>query len=143
MRAMSDYPTTSATERSGTPPDHVGVLVASLLLIVAGWGGLYAVVTTQIPRVGPRFVFFVCVFLAVAGTLMPVIRYLNVRFTPASRALPPGGVIVRQSAWAGLYAVTCAWLQIPRALSLPIALFLALAIIIIEVFLRSRELSRS
>jgi hypothetical protein len=37
--------------------------------------------------------------------------------------------------------VTCAWLQIPRVLTLPIAFFLALALIVIEVFLRSREIA--
>jgi hypothetical protein len=50
-------------------------------------------------------------------------------------------VIVRQSVWVGLYAVACAWLQIPRALSLPTALLLALVFVVIEVFLRVRELN--
>lgn len=133
---------TFSQERSSTPPDHIGVIIASIVLIVVGWGGLYYLVNAQIPRVGPRWIFFVLLFLAVAGTVMPVLRYLNVRFTPLDRPLPPGGIIVRQSAWAGLLVVTYAWLQIPRVLTLPIAFFMALAVVVIEVFLRSRELSR-
>lgn len=137
---MTDSTASPAYPSSRTPPDHVGVLVASVLLMIVGWGGLYWVVTTQLPRVGPRWGFFLLLFTAVTGTVMPILRYVNVRLTPATRFLPPGGVIVRQSVWAGLFVVTCAWLQIPRVLSAPIALLLALALVVIEVFLRSREL---
>jgi Flp pilus assembly protein protease CpaA len=42
--------------------------------------------------------------------------------------------------WVGLFAVTCAWLQIPRVLNLPIAFFVGLVFVVIEVFLRSREI---
>jgi hypothetical protein len=84
--------------------------------------------------------FFVLLQLAVTGTVLPFVRYLNVRFTPVQYDLPPGGVIVRQAIWFGLFAVTCAWLQIPRVLTLPIAFFVALVFIIIEIFLRSREI---
>jgi hypothetical protein len=122
-----------------TPADHVGILIAAVTMMVVGWGGLYYLVTTVLPRVGPRWIFFVLLHIAVTGTVLPLVRYLNVRFTPLRRELPPGGVMVRQSVWVGLYVVTCAWLQIPRVLTLPIAFFLALALIVIEVFLRSRE----
>ena len=125
---------------SRTPPDHAGVLPASVLMLVFGWGGLFWLVTTQIPRVGPRWVFFVLLFIAVTGTAIPLARWINIRLTPATRVLPPGGVIVRQAVWAGLFVVMAAWLRMPRSLSLPVAFFLALALIVIEVFLRSREL---
>ncbi len=124
------------------PPDHAGLLIASILLILVGWFGLFLLVTTNLPHIGgPLWLFFVLLHTAVTGTAIPFIRYLNVRFSSANVELPPGGVIVRQSVWLGLFVVTCAWLQIPRALSLPIAFFLALVFIVIEVFLRSRELS--
>ena len=41
----------------------------------------------------------------------------------------------------GLFVVACTWLQIPRILSWPVAFFLALVFIVLEVFLRSRELA--
>ncbi|MBI5667309.1 MAG: hypothetical protein HZC41_04815 [Chloroflexi bacterium] len=122
------------------PPDHIGVLVAGVVMMLGGWYGLYTLITTTLPRVGQRWMFFVLLQLAVTGTVLPFVRYLNVRFTPVTDDLPPGGVIVRQSIWIGLFVVTCAWLQIPRVLNLPIAFFVALVFIILEVFLRSREI---
>jgi len=123
------------------PPDHLGVLIAGVLMMLGGWLGLFQVVTNTLPRVGPRWAFFMLLFMAVTGTVLPFVRYLNVRFTPVYVELPPGGVLVRQSIWFGLFVVTCAWLQIPRVLTLPIAFFLALAFIVIEIFLRSREIA--
>ena len=125
---------------TNTPPDHIGMMVAAVVLIIAGWGGLYILVTTQIPRVGQRWLFFVLLHIAVAGTMMPLLRFLNARLTPATRLVPPSGVIVREAVWFGLFIVTCAWLQIPRVLTLPIMFFLALAFVVVEVFLRSREI---
>ncbi len=122
------------------PPDHIGVLIAALIMVVVGWGGLYLLVTTQIPRIaGQLWLFFVLLHLAVTGTAIPVVRYLNVRLTPVNAELPPGGVLVRQSVWIGLFVVSCAWLQIPRTLSMPVAVLLGLVFIGIEVFLRLRE----
>jgi hypothetical protein len=132
-------PSARPPEENKIPPDHVGVLIVAVIMMVGGWFGLYQLVTTIRPYVGPRWLFLVLLFIAVAGTVLPFIRYLNVRFTPVYRDLPPGGVIVRQSVWVSLFVVVCAWLQILRTLSLPIAFFLGLVFLIIEVFLRSRE----
>jgi len=142
MMIEDDAPATPATPSDKTPPDHVGVLIAALLMIAGGWFGLFQLVTTSLPRVGARWLFFVLLQIAVTGTVLPFVRYLNVRLTPIDRELPPGGVVVRQSVWIGLFVVTCAWLQIPRVLSLPVTFFIALMFIVIEVFLRSRELAR-
>jgi hypothetical protein len=123
-------------------PDHVGALIAGVAMMLGGWYGLYVLISTTLPRVGQRWMFFVLLQLAVTGTVLPFVRYLNARFTPVADELPPGGVIVRQSIWIGLFAITCVWLQIPRVLTLPIAFFVALVFIILEVFLRSREIRR-
>jgi hypothetical protein len=136
-----DYLEDVALPAGKTPPDHIGVLVSALLMALVGWAGLYQLVTTQLPRVGPRWIFFVLLHVAVTGTVIPLVRFLNVRFTPVERELPPGGVIVRQSIWVGLFVVMCFWLQIPRVLSWPIVFFLALIFIVVEVFLRSREVA--
>jgi hypothetical protein len=111
-------------------------------MAVGGGYGLYQLVTTRLPRIDAIWLFFVLLMITVTGVAMPFVRYLNIRFTPMNAELPPGGVIVRQSVWIGLYVVTCAWLKIPRVLSLPIAFFLALVFIVLEIFLRSRELAR-
>ncbi len=131
-----------AKRTSKIPPDHIGVMIAALVMIVAGWGGLYTLITTTLPRVGQRWLFFVLLHIAVTGTVLPFVRYLNVRFTPVDAPLPPGGVLVRQSVWIALFIVTCAWLQIPRVLNAPVAFFVALVFIVIEVFLRSREVAQ-
>jgi hypothetical protein len=124
------------------PPDHIGLLVAAVFMIVIGFGGLYWLIfaSGSLPRIGGElWLFFVLLLIAVSGLAMPIVRYLNVRFTPLDREVPPAGVIVRQSVWMGLWVVVCAWLQIPRLLTLPIAVFILLALLIIEGFLRNRE----
>ena len=138
-RLQDDLQTPIPSEQ--TPPDHIGVLIAAVLMALIGWGGLYLLVTTELPRVGPRWLFFVLLHLAVTGTVLPLVRFLNVRFTSMERELPPGGVIVRQSIWIGLFVITCTWLQIPRVLSWPIVFFLGLIFVVVEIFLRSRELA--
>jgi len=123
------------------PSDHVGVLIASVIMMIIGWGGMYQLITSSLPRIGGElWMFFMLLQITVTGTVIPFIRYVNVRFTPHDIEVPPGGVIVRQSTWVGLYAVMCAWLQIPRVLNVPVAALIALIFIILEVFLRSREL---
>jgi len=121
-------------------PDHVGVLLASLIMMGIGWGGLYLLITLTKPRIGAElWSFFLLLHIAVTGTVLPLVRLINVRFTPVEELPPPGGVLVRQSVWFGLYVVICAWLKILRVLSLPIALFLPVVFIVVEVFLRLRE----
>jgi hypothetical protein len=135
---LTDY-----DENSQTPPDHVGVLISAVVMLAIGWGGLYLLVVNQPPRLaGQLWLFFVLLDIAITGTAIPIVRYLNVRLTPINAPLPPGGIIVRQSVWIGLYIVTCAWLQIPRVLTPVIAVLLALVFIAIEVFLRFREIPR-
>ena len=114
-------------------------MIAALVMIVAGWVGLYELVIHTLPLAFPRWLFFILLFLAVTGTALPFVRYLNLRFTPAPYPVAPSGVILRQSIWFGLFAVVCAWLQIPRVLSWPVAFFLALSFVVIEVYLRLRE----
>jgi hypothetical protein len=125
------------------PPDHVGVLITAVVMLVVGWGGLYLLVSTQLPLFAWQlWVFFILLNIAVTGTAIPVVRYFNARFTPLHAPLPPAGIIVRQSVWIGMYAVICAWLQIPRVLSPVVGILLALVFIAIEVFLRLREIPR-
>lgn len=120
-------------------PNHRGILIAAFLLALTGWLGLYQLVTTTLPLAFPRWLFFILLFMAVTGTVLPFARYLNIRFTPAYQSIPTGGIILRQSIWIGLFVVMCAWLQIPRVLNLPIAFFLGLSFVVIEVYLRLRE----
>lgn len=125
--------------RREIPSDHQGVLIAAVVMLLVGWIGLYQVVLNTLPLAFPRWLFFILLFMAATGTALPIIRYLNIRLTPAPYAIPAGSVILRQGIWVGLFAVTCAWLQIPRVLNPPVAFFLALSFVVIEVYLRLRE----
>lgn len=105
-------------------------------MAVTGWVGLWLLITTTLPTAFPRWLFFVFLYLAVTGTVLPFVRYLNARF---ARSGPTSGVVLRQSIWVGLFVVACAWLQIPRVLNPVIALILALSLVVIEWFLHLRE----
>jgi len=133
---MDDYQDSSLPDVS---PDHTGIMVAAAIMAAVGWIGLWLLVMTSLPTAFPRWLFFVCLYLAVTGTVLPFVRFLNIRFTRDTSRLPSGGVILRQSILIGLYVVACAWLQMPRVLNPVIAFFLAISLIVIEVFLHVRE----
>lgn len=126
--------------RESTPPEHIGVLWSAVLMTIGGWWGLFTLITTQKPFVGQRWIFFVLLQVTATGMAMPFLRYLNLRLMREGYVLP-GIVIVRQSVWFGLFVVTCAWLQMPRVLNVGIAVVLAVAFIVVEVFLRTREIA--
>jgi hypothetical protein len=84
--------------------------------------------------------FFFLGVLALTGSTLPFVAFLNRRF-PSS---PPttSGVILRQSLWVGIYGATLVWLQIGRVLTPPMALVLAIGLVIIEWLIRLREKSQ-
>jgi hypothetical protein len=114
-------------------------MTAAAVMAVTGWVGLWLLVTTMLPTAFPRWLFFVFLYLAITGTVLPFVRFLNARFTRDESESPSDGIVLRQSIWVGLFVVACAWLQIPRVLSPLIAFFLALSLIAVEVFLHMRE----
>src|SRR5690349_9129605 len=122
-------------------PRGQGTLIASILLGSAGWLGMFYTVQNVLPKAGARWLFFVLLYLAVAGTTIPIALLFNNRLR-GRYPIPPDWISVRQGLWLGLYVTSCAWLQIPRKLDPAIAFFLALSIIVIEVFLRLRERSQ-
>lgn len=119
-----------------------GVLLASLVMFVSGWGGMAYLVATTRPRIGGEiWLFFILLQIAVTGTSIPIVRWVSHRLAPAQAGTPLTGVVVRRSVWIGIIVVTCAWLMIPRYLSMPIVLILILLFLVVEVFLRNRELA--
>ena len=126
-------------ENQTSPP--VGSFIpAAVILGLAGWGGLVALVNYTSPTVGPRWLFFFLGVLALTGTLLPVFAFLNRRF-PSS---PPASsnMILREAILTGIYFPTLAWLQLGRVLTPALAVILALGLIAIEVLLRMRERSQ-
>lgn len=113
---------------------------AALILALAGWAGLAYLFRFTLPTLGPRWLFFFLGVLALTGSFLPVVAYLNRRFpsTPA----PTPVIILRQSLWIGIYGPTLAWLQIGRVLSPLLALLLAIGFVLVEWLLRMREKSQ-
>ena len=122
--------------------EHRGVLLASLLMFIVGWGGLAHLVLTTRPRIGGElWLFFILLQIAVTGTAIPIVWLICQGLARADNPLPLTGLVVRRSVWIGIIVVTCAWLMIPRYLSLPIILVVILLFVVIEAFLRNRELA--
>jgi hypothetical protein len=123
-----------------TSPPVASFVPTALILGIAGWGGLVALIYYTSPTVGPRWLFFFLGVLALTGTLLPVFAFLNRRF-PTS---PPASTstIMREALLAGIYFPTLAWLQLGRVLTTALGVILALGLIAIEVLLRMRERSQ-
>jgi hypothetical protein len=126
--------------KSNLAPRVVIFLPASILLFIIGWGGLIVLVISTLPTVGPRWLFFFLCVLAVTGTMLPVIAFLNRRFP--STPPPSAMVVVRQALWFAVYVSTLAWLQIGRVLNVALAILLAIGLGLIEFLLRLSEKSQ-
>src|SRR5574339_560411 len=113
--------------------------LSSLILMIAGWGGLYFLITQTLPAVWPRWGFFVLVLMAITGTVLPIVYFFHRRFPGEAPA--EANVIVRQALWFGVYGATLAWLQLGRLVTLYVILGLAGGLIAIEYFIRLRERS--
>jgi len=108
--------------------------------MVIGWGGLAALIISTLPTVGPRWLFFFLTVLALTGTTLPIMAFLNRRFP--SKPAPTPGVIVRQALWIGVYGATIAWLQIGQVLTPYLAILLAAGLVLVEFLLRLSEKSQ-
>jgi len=122
-----------------SPKPKYGTVLGGLLIASIGWIGLFYMLRFVLPGAGARWAFFVLLYMAIAGSSIPFLKLLNRRFSGRRFAPPPDWVSLRQSLWLGLYVCICAWLQIPRVLNGTLAFFLALSVIVIEIFLRLRE----
>ena len=119
-----------------------GILLASLLLFIGGWGGLAYLVVSARPRIGAEiWLFFILLQIAVTGTAIPLVLLSSQLLSSKNAPYPQTGVVVRRSVWAGIVVVICAWLMIPRYLSLPAFVVVLLLFVVLEVFLRYRELA--
>jgi len=114
-------------------------LPAFLVLSLSGWIGLILVIFLTLPTLGPRWLFFFLGVLALSGSFIPVVYFLNKRF-PSD---PPvdKSVILREAILFGIYGAAIIWLQMGHVLNASLAFILAGAIILIELLLRMWERS--
>lgn len=128
-----------ASRRAYVEATHTSVVLAGVALAVGGWSGLVWLVTNTLPTVSNRWAFYALVQIALTGTALPFVRFLHKRFSRAGGLYVTPGVLVRQATWVGLFVTTCVWLRIPRLLSVPLVILIALALAAIEFLLRARE----
>lgn len=154
-RAGWQYTDCMSTNRLGSakaviptiPRDHLGALIIAVIMMALGWIGFAEVIRNHSPSIRSVFQLLLLLFVAISGTAMPFVFYANVRFIPLSKSVPPAGVIVRQSAWIGFFVVGCACLQLmyfgdDRALNPWTALLMACMLVMMEWWIRRRELDR-
>jgi|Deesub1362B_J571_1020462.scaffolds.fasta_scaffold01054_10 hypothetical protein len=103
----------------------------SIIIAILGWLGLGYLVTNFHPTTLTLSFFFLLLFLTLTATFFPVASYLNRRFASKEDDLRP----LRQSCWAALFIVLCAWLQMIRTLNWLLALLLFCVFCLLEAFI--------
>jgi hypothetical protein len=86
------------------------------------------------PNVPVLGLFMLALGLGVIGVAWFIVRLVHWRFFAPVKARR----VWRQSIFIGLFVVGCAWLKINQAFSIPLAGALALALVLIEVYLNVR-----
>ena len=115
------------------------VSAISVLLAILTWLGLYFLINSFSPETSARSLFFPLLFVALTTTFVPVAFYLNYRFARSKSQAVSNWRPIRQSGWAALFLVLCAWLQMLRALNWIIAALVLAVFSLIEVFILTRE----
>jgi hypothetical protein len=116
---------------------YTGLMLSAIILIMAGWYGLYLLMNATQPLLGPRWLLYVLWTSACTGTSLPFLWLLNRRFRSKTPASPR--VLLREGLVVGLYAAICLWLQLNQMLTLTMALLLAIGLFSIEWLLRLIE----
>ena len=120
-------------------PAVIKFVPAAIVLGGLGWTAVVWLFINSVPyAAGIRWVFFLSFFLAVSGSALPGIAFLNRRF--AGRIPATQSVILRQSAWVGLYAASLAWLQIGKLVTFATAALLGVGLLVLETLFRLREI---
>ena len=114
-------------------------IIPTLILLLIGWGGLYALALFTLPFVWARWGFFALWVIALTATSFPVIYFVTTRFS--SEKMEPQ-VLVRRALWVGVFGATLAWLQLARLVNVYVILGLAFGLVAIESLLRLRERAR-
>jgi len=112
-------------------------MISAAIMAGFGWLGLLLLLFGTVPTVGPRWLFFFLLAVALTGTALPFLWLLHRRFDSERGA--PAATLLRQALLFALFGEICAWLQINRSLTLSLAILLALGLAAVEWFLRVLE----
>ena len=121
-------------------PSLIFFTILGLIFSLGGWAGVSFLVAFTLPYLGYRWLFFMLFMMAVSGTTMPFLGYLNMRFP----SKPPVRMetVIREALMLGFYGDLLVWLQMGRVLTFPISLFILVCLAVLEFFIRIRESSR-
>ena len=121
-------------------PEPRAQLLSGLGMALAGWTGIALLFLFTTPTLGPRWAFFFLLFAALVGTALPLVWYLNRRFSP--HPFPGLGVLWREAMIVGLWGVFLVWLRVGRLLTVFTLWSLTGAFFAVELLLRLYERSR-
>jgi hypothetical protein len=118
----------------------LAILITSIVLNLVGWVGLILLLNFSLPTLGPRWIFFLLLTIAISGLALPILFFLHLRF-PTD---PPAemNVYIREALFVGIFVDMLAWLQLGRVLSPLRAFLVAIGMVAIEFFIRLRERSK-
>jgi hypothetical protein len=121
-------------------PSFTSFIPFALFMFLLGWGGIIYLIIYSLPTLGPRWLFFFFTTIAMTGTGLPIVVFLNIRFP----SIPPidTPVVIRQASWMGVYGGIVVWLQLGRILTPSIGMLIAFGLVIIETLIRMRERSQ-
>ncbi|MCW3132813.1 MAG: hypothetical protein N2V78_00525, partial [Methanophagales archaeon] len=108
-----------------------GMALTSVLLALLGWLALAYLVDNTSPNNYTISLFLLFLFIGLAATFLPPALYLNRRFSRTRGTLSKWNP-VRQSIWAALFIILCAWLQRLHVLNWMVGGLLAGVFILIE-----------
>jgi hypothetical protein len=113
------------------------IILIAVVIAMLSWTGLVGLIFYTRAPLPARIAFFVLLFIALTATFLPLAFYLNGRFGGEKAASDPRRPL-RQSVWAALFFVVCAWLQMIRALHWIVAALLLGVFILLETFFITR-----
>jgi hypothetical protein len=117
-----------------------GLFLMAAIFALLGWGGAAGVVFLTLPFLLPRWLFFFSLFFAFTGTAVPVVWYLNRRFTPTR--FPSEGILFREALETASLGIFLVWLQAGRLFTAFLGWAFFGAFLAVELLLRLYENSR-
>ena len=119
------------------------ISLVAFLVGLGCWAGLAYLVTYYVPDSSTVTLSLFLIFVAVAGTAMPVFHLLNWRFRREADAEEGASTdawrAARQSALASAFVVLCMWFQLLKVLNWLIVLLLVGVFALVEVFFWARR----
>ena len=111
-------------------------LLGILLALPSGAGLYYLVMYTQ-PYLRERWLFFLALFIFVAGVLLPFYALMNRYFFTARRINPP--TVIREAIGTAMITDLLLWFKIGRVLTSTIIMICVGGFVLAELLWRGRE----